>query len=134
MSQSSPHLEFTRRYLQALEAGTTGEALAAFFHPEVRQHEHPNRLTPQGTTRDLAGLLASAERGLKAVSAQRYEVTSALCVGDTVAVEAEWSATLRVPVGNLPAGGTMRASLGMFFTFRDGRIVSQRNYDCFQPF
>lgn len=28
----------------------------------------------------------------------------------------------------------MRASLAMFITLRDGRIASQRNYDCFEPF
>src|SRR5437867_12105906 len=28
----------------------------------------------------------------------------------------------------------MKAFIGMFFTFRDGKIVSQRNYDCYPPF
>ena len=46
----------------------------------------------------------------------------------------DWSATLKVPVGSLPAGGTLRASFGVFLTFREGRILSQHNYDCFEPF
>jgi len=28
----------------------------------------------------------------------------------------------------------MRAAFGVFLTFRGGRIVSQRNYDCFYEF
>jgi ketosteroid isomerase-like protein len=131
---STTNLEFARSYLRALEQGVTGEALAGFFHPEVTQREYPNRLVPTGATRDLRALLGGAERGQRVVSSQRFDVRNAVANGDEVALEVDWSATLAVPVGSLPAGGTMRASLGVFLTFRDGRIISQRNYDCFEPF
>jgi ketosteroid isomerase-like protein len=32
---------------------------------------------------------------------------------------------------NLPAGSEMKAFVAMFLTFRDGKIVSLRNYDCY---
>ncbi|ATB40701.1 hypothetical protein CYFUS_006157 [Cystobacter fuscus] len=131
---STTNLDFARRYLRAIEEGATGEALSAFFHPEVTQREYPNRLVPQGATRDLRALLEAGERGQKVMSAQRYEVKNALALGDQVALELEWSGTLKVPVGLLPAGGTMRASFAVFLTFRDHRIYSQHNYDCFEPF
>ncbi|MFY0569829.1 nuclear transport factor 2 family protein [Archangium lansingense] len=131
---STTNLDIARRYLRAIEQGATGEALAAFFHPEVTQQEYPNRLVPTGATRDLRALLEGAERGQKAVGSQRYEVRHTVAEGDHVALEVDWSATLKVPVGKLPAGGTMRATLAMFITFRDGLIVSQHNYDCFEPF
>jgi ketosteroid isomerase-like protein len=131
---STTNLDTTRRYLRAIEQGATGEALAAFFHPEVTQREYPNRLVPTGATRDLRALLEGAERGQTAVTGQRYEVRHTVAEGDHVALEVDWSATLKVPVGKLPAGGTMRATLGMFLTFRDGLILSQHNYDCFEPF
>ena len=54
--------------------------------------------------------------------------------GDEVAIELEWIGILAVPVMNLPAGSEMKAFVAMFLTFRDGRIVSQRNYDCYPPF
>jgi ketosteroid isomerase-like protein len=41
---------------------------------------------------------------------------------------------LDTPFQDLPAGYEMKAYIGMFFTFRDGKIVSQRNYDCYPPF
>jgi ketosteroid isomerase-like protein len=51
-----------------------------------------------------------------------------------VALEVRWSGTLAVPVGSFPAGGEMRARFAVFLDFRDGKIVAQRNYDCFEPF
>jgi len=68
------------------------------------------------------------------VESQRYEIRNALANGDRVALEVEWTATLKVPVGKIPAGGQMRAHFGVFIDFRDGKIVGQRNYDCFDPF
>jgi ketosteroid isomerase-like protein len=54
--------------------------------------------------------------------------------GDEVAVELEWTGVLAVPVMNLPAGSEMKAFVAIFLTFRDGRIASQRNCDCYEPF
>jgi hypothetical protein len=54
--------------------------------------------------------------------------------GDELAIELEWTGTLAVPVMNLPAGSEMNAFVAVFLTFRDGRIASQRNYDCYPPF
>ena len=130
---STTNLETAREFLRALEQGVPREALARFFHPDVAQREYPNRLVAKGAERNLPALLEAHERGKKVSTSHRYEVRSAVAHGDTVAMELDWSCTLAVPVGTLPAGGTMRASCAMFITFRDGRIVSQRNYDCFEP-
>jgi ketosteroid isomerase-like protein len=54
--------------------------------------------------------------------------------GDEIAVELERRGILAVPVMNLPAGSEMKAIIAMFLTFRDGKIISQRNYDCYPPF
>ncbi len=53
--------------------------------------------------------------------------------GDRVVIEAVWVGTLAMPVEAIPAGGEMRAYFAMFLEFRDGKIVAQRNYDCFEP-
>jgi ketosteroid isomerase-like protein len=126
-------MELVRRYFAALEEGVTGEALAAFYAPEVVQEEFPNRLVPQGARRDLAAILEGAERGQKVMASQRYEILHALADGDRAAVEFRWSGTLAVAVGPLPAGSEMRGRFASFLEFRDGRIVAQRSYDCFEP-
>ena len=126
------NLDATKAYLRSIER-RDGSALA-YYAPDVVQRELPNRLVANGATRDLAALHAGAERGKQAVSEERYEILNAVEHGTEVALELIWSATLRVPLGTLPAGGVMRAHLGMFLTWRDGKIISQRNYDCFEPF
>lgn len=50
-----------------------------------------------------------------------------------MAIEARWIGVLAIPFGRIPAGGELTAHFGVFFRLRDGRIVSQNNYDCFDP-
>jgi ketosteroid isomerase-like protein len=121
-----------RRYLEAVEAGATGERLAAFFSAESLQEEFPNRLLPQGARRNLEQVLAGAERGQSLMASQRYEVLNTIAQGDWVALEVRWTGVLRQPVPGLPAG-EMRARFGVFLQFQGGKIVQQRNYDCFDP-
>ena len=100
----------------------------------LSQHEYPNRLFPQGVKRDLQALLESSEKGRKVLSSQRYEIRGEVASGDAVALEIDWTGTLAVPLGTLKPGDTLHAMIGQFFTFREGRIVSLRNYDCYDPF
>jgi ketosteroid isomerase-like protein len=118
-------LELARRYLAAVEGGATGDTLAAFYAPEVVQEEFPNRLFPLGARRDLSAILEAGARG--------QQVMAALASGDNVALEFRWVGTLAIPVGSLLAGGEMRGRCAVFLEFRDGRIVAQRSYDCFEP-
>jgi ketosteroid isomerase-like protein len=127
-------IEIVRRYVAAVEAGATGDALAAFYTPDAVQEELPNRLVPAGARYDLPAILRNAERGQTVVAGQRFEILSLMSEGDRVAAEIAWSATLKVPVATLAAGAVIKARYAMFFGFRDGRIAWQRNYDCFEPF
>lgn len=134
MAADTHPLDFIRRYLTAIEQGATGEALAAFYTPEAVQEEFPNRLAPNGARRDLNAILEGAERGQKVLTAQTYEIVSAMESGDRVALELIWTATLAVPIGSIAAGGQMRARFAQFIELREGRIAAQRSYDCFDPF
>lgn len=125
-------LERTRAYFAALEAGATGESLAAYYAPDVVQEEFPNRLNPSGARRDLAEILLGAERGQKLMAAQRYDILNLVAEGERVAVEFRWTGTLAVSVGSLTAGDELRGRFACFLEYREGRIVAQRNYDCFE--
>jgi ketosteroid isomerase-like protein len=133
MSNEQANLDAARRYLAAIEHGTTGPALAEFFTPDVVHEEMPNRLAPNGARQGLDGILEAATRGQQVVSAQRYEVRSETASDERVVMEVIWTGTLAEPIGTLPAGGTMRAQFAVFLDFRDGKIAAQRNYDCFEP-
>jgi len=129
----SPNAATIRAYLAALESGAVGSELARFFTPDAEQVELPNKLNPSGGRSDLRTLLRRAEQGQHLLQRQSYEILSMVEEGDRVAVEAGWSAILAVPLGSLAAGQAMSAHFAMFFVLRDGRICSQRNYDCFEP-
>lgn len=109
------------------------QANGRILFPEVIQEEFPNRLVPTGAKRDLAALLDGYERGKKVISSQQYEIKNAMAGANVVALEVLWTGTLAVALGTLPVGGQMRAHFAMFLEFRDGKIVAQRNYDCFEP-
>jgi len=129
----SPNATIVRSYLAALEAGATGKDLARFFTPDAEQVELPNKLNPTGGRSDLPTLLRRAEQGQRLLLRQSYKVRSIVEQGAHVAVEASWSAVLALPGGSLASGQTMKAHFAMFFELREGRISSQRNYDCFEP-
>lgn len=132
-SQESPNSALVRSYLHALETGALGSNLACFFTEDAEQVELPNKLNPNGGRSDVPTLLRRAEQGQELLRNQHYEVRSILEQDNRIAVEAKWSAVLAVPIGSLAAGQTMTAHFAMFFEIQNGRISSQRNYDCFDP-
>ena len=130
---TTDNLAIARRYLEALESGADGKALADFFTADVVQEEFPNRLSPIGAHRDLSTLLEAARQGKKVMRAQRFEIRNSIVDGDNVALEVFWSGLLAVPVDTLPADSEMRAHISVWLEFRDGKIARQHNYDCFDP-
>jgi len=81
----------------------------------------------------LADMKRESEKGKKSVVRPSYTVRNAVASGDWVAFQVDWEGVLAVPVAGLEAGATMRAYFAMFLHFRDGQIVHQSNYDCFEP-
>ena len=130
---ATDNLATAHRYLEALENGAEGGALADFFTKDVVQEEYPNRLSPIGAHRDLEAILAAARKGKQTLRAQKFEVLRSLSDGDNVALEVFWSGLLAVPVDTLPADTEMRAHITVWLEFRDGKIARQHNYDCFDP-
>ena len=132
MGEPANNLEIARRYLQALEQGAAGAELSKLFSPDVLLEEFPSLLTPLGKKRDLAAALEGAERGKKVMSRQMYKIKQEIEDNGRVALEVEWVGTLAVPFGSIPAGGQMKAFFAVFLEFREGKIIRQRNYDCFE--
>ena len=128
------NLERARLYLAAIEAGPDAGNPFAFLAPDIVQIEYPNQFVPKGAERDLAAMREAGERGRRVMRGQRYEVHTAIAQGAEVALEVVWVGTLAIDIGTLAAGSEMRAHFGVFLTIRDGLVVRQRNYDCFDPF
>ncbi len=123
-----------RAYIAAVEGGAAGDDLAAFYHPDVIQHEFPNRLVPSGAQRELADILRGAESGSKLMERQIYDIHTVTELGDRVILEYTWTGYPRTPVGTVRPGEAMRARICQVIEYEDGLIIRQRNYDCFEPF
>ena len=123
-----------REYLEAAASLTSPYNVAKFYAPGVVIEEFPNRIAPHGRVRRAADLRSAYEQGRQLLKSQGYRVQNIVETGDQVAIELVWTGTLAAPAMNLPAGTEMKAFVAMFLTFRHGKIVSQRNYDCYPPF
>lgn len=130
---AADNLDIAKRYLSRLSDGAGPEELDAFFDPGVVQEEFPNRLLPNGATRDLQAMKEGRRRGQALLKAESFELLNAVASGDHVALEVVWTGTIRENAGPFAADQTLRARFALFMEFRDGRIVRQRNYDCFDP-
>lgn len=118
--------------MRIVESGKFDD-LIPLFAPDAIVEQLPNRIYPNGASVRALESRASFEKGRKLFSSQRYEITNQVVNADMVALEVLWIGKLAVPLGNLQAGSEMRAHSAMFLEFRDGKIVDQRNYDCFEP-
>lgn len=131
-STEHPHVRTAVRYHRAVSRFAGPEELAAFLHPDAVHTQLPNTLFPDGSVRDVSEVVAAAGQGASMLDHQEFEVLNAVAEGDRVALEVLWSGTLAVPVAGLAAGQVMRAHIAAFLEFRDGRIIAQRNYDCYE--
>jgi len=130
---ATDNLTVARKYLEAVENGAEGGALADFFTKDAVQEEFPNRLSPIGAHRDLDAILDTAKKGKKTLRAQKFDVLNSIVDGDNVALEVFWCGLLAEPVDTLPADTEMRAHISIWLEFKDGKIFKQRNYDNFDP-
>lgn len=127
-------LSIVESYLRDLEEGMSGDALNKYYADNAQQIEYPNRLVPDGATRDLAMLQDGSVKGKRVLSKQKLEIVKSYESGNTVIIEAIWIGTLALPIGQIPIGGQMKAYFAQFFEFENNKITRQRNYDCFEPF
>lgn len=127
-------LESVKKFLKTLENRKNFEELLAFYHPDIEQIEFPNTLTPNIAVRRLEDLKIAGEKGQQVLQKEKYDIVKAYSFESTVIVEAIWTGTLAIPIGKLKKGDTMKAYFAQFYEFKDGKIIKQRNYDCFEPF
>jgi ketosteroid isomerase-like protein len=117
-------------YLRAIEQHQLDE-VATYLHDDVEVIEHPNKLNPTGQRYDKGALRAGGERGAALLASERYEIRSMIVEGNRAAVLIDWSGTLRIAAGPMPAGHVMRAQIYSVIELADGKVWRQEQYDCF---
>ncbi len=128
------NLEVARRYIELVSSpATRAEDLKAVLDEDVVWREMPNLFAPQGRTSDYATTLASFGKGREYLPEQTYTLRHAMASEDTVALEIDWTGEVAKAIGPFSAGSRLSARLATFLRFRDGKIVSQTDYLCYDP-
>ena len=130
MTSSTP-LDCVLGLLRAIESGGGAGALDPFLAEDYVLTEAPHLLAPQGSTRTRAEVLDGAEHSGEIVYGQHFEIRRSTCEGGRVVVEADWSAILQMDLPYWDKGDEIRARTAAVFEVRDGRIISQHSYDCY---
>jgi ketosteroid isomerase-like protein len=130
---SSAHETVVRDLLAAIEAEAPVEAVAAFWHPDAEQVELPSLMRPAGHRRGVAEMLEGYRAGAGFLRSQAYDVLDVVDDGERLAVRLRWTATTAVDAGTLPAGTELVAHVAVFYEFRDGLVLRQSSYDCYEP-
>ncbi|MGB1252573.1 MAG: nuclear transport factor 2 family protein [Candidatus Promineifilaceae bacterium] len=134
MTTFEQNLKIAKRYLSMLERGVDSAELHKVLHTNILQQEFPNTLTINGATRDLAQMLEGHERGQQVIVQQSFEITNAFGSKNQLVLEMCWRGTLAISIGNLSKGDVMVAYIASILEFEENLIITQRNYDCFEPF
>lgn len=117
-----------KAFLKAIENRTLINQLDQFYHPKAEQIEYPNTLTKQVAHRTLDELKAALGKGQSMLEKENYDIKKMFAVDDIVIIECVWKGTLANTQKELTA------YFAQFFEFNGGKIIKQRNYDCFEPF
>lgn len=126
--------QITRDFIKTLQNRNSAEEILRFYHRDIEQIEFPNTLTTNKAVRSFEDLKLASEKGKTVLQKEELEIIKSYSFQNTVIIEAVWTGTLAIPIGNIPAGGQMKAYFAQFYEFEDNKIIRQRNYDCFEPF
>jgi hypothetical protein len=129
----SEHERLVRDLLAAIEGNAPVETIATYWHPDAEQVELPSLMRPNGHRRTLAEMLEGYTAGGALLSRQAYDVLTVVDDGERLAGQLRWTATTAVEAGALPAASNLVAHVAIFYEFRDGLIVRQSSYDCYEP-
>lgn len=136
LTQDTPRLdasplECVLGFIRVLEAGGGAAGIRPFLADSFVLVEAPHLLAPEGSTRTLPDVLAGADQSPNVVADQKFLIRRTTCEGGRVAVEVDWSATVRMDLRYWDRGETIRARTSSVFEVCDGLIVSQDSYDCY---
>ena len=64
---------------------------------------------------------------------QSYDVHTVIEQDDRLAMQFTWHATLAADIAGMREGSQLTAHIAAFYEFRDGLILKQSSYDCYEP-
>lgn len=128
------NLSTALRYIELLEAFAQPKEFTTILSPNIQHEEFPNLLLKNGSKRDYNAMINGPQQGRKILRENRYEVTNAFASGDWVTLEIVWTGILAIQLGAMAPGHELKAYIATILQFQEGLIVTQHQYDCYEPF
>ena len=134
MARSETTLQFANRYIEFCnDPNGTAAGLKEFYAEDMEWQEMPHRFAPTGRKNDFAGLQQAFTSGQKLMAEQRYILHDVVAGDDAAALQLSWEMTLAQDMGDLSAGDKLSGKLAIFFRVKDGKIIQQTDYLCYDP-
>ncbi|GAA5094292.1 hypothetical protein GCM10025760_25370 [Microbacterium yannicii] len=121
-------------YRVVSDLSSRDDDLRRLLADDVTITEHPNALVPRGAQRDLAQTLRGFQRGKALLREQTFTVHDVIVDGDRAAARVTWRGVVGASAGPFSAGQELTAHVAAILTIRDGAIVAQETFDCYEPF
>lgn len=132
--QEVANLAAARRYIQLIERFAGPQEFEGILHPNIQHEEFPNALMKNGSKRDYTAIVTGPQQGRRILQENHYEIVNAFASGNWVTLEIVWTGTLAMPLGSMPPGYKLKAYIATLLQFQDGLIITQHQYDCYEPF
>jgi ketosteroid isomerase-like protein len=134
-AQVSDVESIVRRYYGVVADLSSGaDDLQPLLSPDLRVTEHPNPISPNGGVRDREATVQGFLAGKNLLREQSFDVHEIVVDGDRAAARLTWRGVVGIDAGPLVAGQELVAQIASFLTVRDGQVVEQETFDCYQPF
>lgn len=129
------HKQMILNYLKFVESVPDDiERISEYISESIIQTEYPNQLNKKGQVSDYSDTLRRLKAAKGIIYDQKYNVRNYMETEDQAVVESLWEGKIVADMGPFKKDQLLTANFCMFFTIENGKIVAQRNYDCFQEF
>jgi ketosteroid isomerase-like protein len=134
-AQVSDVESIVRRYYGVVaDLSSDADDLQPLLAHDLRVTEHPNAISPSGGVRNREATIQGFLAGKNLLREQSFDVHEIVVAGDRAAVRLTWHGVVGIDAGPFVAGPELVAEIASFLTVRDGQVVEQETFDCYQPF
>ena len=132
--QENKYRHLVERYIGLLNnPASTLEDLKSFLHDEIVWREMPNRFAPTGRTNKYDEIISTWEKGREFLPQQKFILRRVIVSADIAVLEFSWRGIISKPLAGLSAGTELSGHIASVCQFRDGQIISQTDYPCYDP-
>ena len=132
--QENENYHLVERYFELLNnSASTLRDLKSFLHNEIVWQEMPNRFAPTGRINKYDEIMTTWEKGREFLPQQKFILRRAIVSADIAVLEFSWRGIISKTLAGLSAGTELSGHVASVLQFRDGQIVSQTDYPCYDP-